>query len=104
MPSSEHDRRLRAELADELGYYPASLAPEDIESHRRLNAALDAAPTLERIASKFAHLQEQRRYIEVEREGRVAVSDLYQWGGDDEGEGLMRVHGVVDESGLGPRR
>jgi hypothetical protein len=104
MPSSDESKRRRAELAAELGYFPASLAPEDIERHRRLNTALGAAPSLERIASKFAHLQEQRRCIEVEREGRAAVSDLYQWGGDDEDEGLMRVHGVVDESGLGPRR
>jgi hypothetical protein len=44
MPSTEHDRRLRAELADELGYYPANLAPEDIERHRRPNAAPDALP------------------------------------------------------------
>ena len=44
MASSDEDKRRRAELAKELGYFPATLDPEDIERHRRLNAALDAAP------------------------------------------------------------
>jgi hypothetical protein len=50
--SREHDRRLRAELADELGYWPASLAIEDIERHRAENASADAdgAPSQDRIA------------------------------------------------------
>lgn len=48
-------KRLR-ELADELGYWPATTNPEDIERHRRLNAALDKAPSLEKTAKKFAHL------------------------------------------------
>jgi hypothetical protein len=56
--TNEHDKRLRAELAAELGYYPATLDPEDIERHRRLNAALDAAPTRERIGLRYAHLSE----------------------------------------------
>ena len=30
MASSEQDKRLRAELAEGLGFYPASLAPEDV--------------------------------------------------------------------------
>ncbi len=50
MASSEHPKRLRAELAAELGYSPAPLDPEDIQRHRRLNAALDAAPSRERVA------------------------------------------------------
>ena len=37
--------RLR-ELARELGFWPATTNPEDIERHRRLNKALDAAPDL----------------------------------------------------------
>ena len=44
MASSDEDRRRRAELAKELGYFPATLDPEDIERHRRLNAALDPHP------------------------------------------------------------
>src|SRR6478672_13951586 len=32
--SSEHDKRLRAELAQGLGYFPASLAPKDIARYR----------------------------------------------------------------------
>jgi hypothetical protein len=40
--STEQDKRLRAELAQELGFYPASLDPADIDRHRRLNAALDS--------------------------------------------------------------
>ena len=31
MASTEQDKRLRAELAQELGFYPASLDPADID-------------------------------------------------------------------------
>jgi hypothetical protein len=48
LASSELDKRLRADLAAELGYFPATLAPEDIDRHRRLNAALDKAPTTDK--------------------------------------------------------
>jgi hypothetical protein len=74
---SERNSVRRADLAAELGYFPASLAPEDIERHRRLNAALDAAPSLEKITRKYAHLREQKRRTKVEAEGRAAVADLY---------------------------
>ena len=47
------------ELAEELGFWPATTNPEDIERHRRLNKALDAAPDLEKTAKKFAHLHGQ---------------------------------------------
>ena len=50
--------RLRR-LADELGFWPATTDPEDIERHRRLNAALEKAPGLEQTAKKFAHLHRQ---------------------------------------------
>ena len=36
MASTEQDKRLRAELAQELGFYPASLDPADVDRHRRL--------------------------------------------------------------------
>ena len=75
---SEEERRLRAELAAELGYYPATLDPEDIERHRRLNAALDAAPSRERIGLRYRHLSELRRQRDVEAAGRAAVADLYE--------------------------
>jgi hypothetical protein len=34
VPSSDHDKRLRAELAAELGWYPADLDDESIARHR----------------------------------------------------------------------
>lgn len=80
MPFNEDERRLRAEFAAELGFYPATLDPADIERHRRLNAALDAAPTIERIARKYAHLREERRRADVEQRGRRQVADLYEDG------------------------
>lgn len=52
MASSELDKRLRADLAAELGYFPATLAPEDIDRHRRLNAALGKAPTTDKVVRK----------------------------------------------------
>lgn len=51
-------KRLR-ELADEFGYWPATCDPKDIERHRRLNKALDAAPDREKTLKKFAHLHKQ---------------------------------------------
>lgn len=78
MATNEHDKRLRAELAAELGYYPATLDPEDIERHRRLNAALDAAPTREKVARRYAHLNGEKRRNEDEAQGRAEVADLYE--------------------------
>jgi hypothetical protein len=76
--NSEQDKRLRAELAQELGFYPASRDPADIERHRRLNAALDKAPPMDRIHRKFAHLREADRRASVEPRGRVQVADLFE--------------------------
>jgi hypothetical protein len=73
---SDHDKRLRAELAAELGYIPVSLAPDEIKRHRQLNAATDRAPSRERIGRKYAHLREQKRRAEVEVAGRAAIADL----------------------------
>ena len=78
MASTEQDKRRRAELAQELGFYPASLDPAHIDRHRRLNAALDSAPTLDRIHGKFAHLREQKRQHEAEVRGRAQVADLFE--------------------------
>ena len=70
MASSDEVKRRRAELAQEPGYFPATLDPEDIERHRRLNAALDAAPTPEQVARRYAHLSEEMRRAEVEAQPR----------------------------------
>ena len=78
MASTEQDKRLRAELFQELGFYPASLDPADIDRHRRLNAALDRALTLDGIHRKFAHLREEQRQHEAEARGRAEVADLYE--------------------------
>ncbi|MCB0931671.1 MAG: hypothetical protein KDB71_07210 [Mycobacterium sp.] len=63
MPTSKTsslDIELLRQLAAEFGYWPATTHPEDIERHRRLNAALDAAPDLEKTAKKFGHLANRR--------------------------------------------
>jgi hypothetical protein len=44
----------------------------------RLNAALDAAPSLEKISRKFAHPREEKRRAEVESRGRAEVADVYE--------------------------
>jgi hypothetical protein len=54
------------------------LTPADIDRHRRLNAALDRAPTLDRIHRKFAHLREDKRQHEAEARGRAEAADLYE--------------------------
>lgn len=62
--TSSPDSIRRAELAEELGFYPASLKPEDIERHRRQNAELESwesrarasSLTREQVAKKYAHL------------------------------------------------
>ena len=78
MASTEQDKRLHAELAQELGFYPASLDPADIDRHRRLNAALDSALTLDRIHRKFAHVREEERRAFVQAGGRAQAADLYE--------------------------
>jgi hypothetical protein len=55
--SSDEDKRLRAELAAELGWYPADLDDE---------------------SKKWAHLTELARQREVEAKGRAEVADLYE--------------------------
>ena len=70
MPTSERDKRLRAELAAELGWYPADLDDESIARHRA-----DAArkQTDHDPAKRWAHLTERARQREVEAAGRAAV-------------------------------
>ena len=63
MPSSDHDKRLRAELASELGWYPADLDDESIAPHR---AGAARKKTDRDPAKKWAHLTELARQREVE--------------------------------------
>ena len=58
---AEIDWARMRELAEELGFWPATTNPEDIERHQRLNKALDAAPGLDKLAAKFAHLHQQSK-------------------------------------------
>ena len=73
MPTSEHDKRVRAELTAELGWYPADLDDESIAQHRA-----DAAreKTDHDPAKKWAHLTELARQRDVETKGRAEVADL----------------------------
>jgi hypothetical protein len=86
-PSRDASKRLRAELARGLGYYPASLAPEDIARYRELIAERKARKEAgERDGwdpggctwRKWDHLKEAKRRAEVEARGRAEVADLYE--------------------------
>jgi hypothetical protein len=72
---SERDKRLRAELAAELGWYPADLDDESIARHRA-----DAArkKTDRDPAKKWPHLTELARQRDVEQRVREEVADLYE--------------------------
>lgn len=73
MSSNDQDRRLRAQLAAELGYYPADLDDESIARHRAAaHKTTNADPS-----KKWAHLAEEKRRRDVETAGRAAVADLY---------------------------
>lgn len=76
--STEDERCERAELATELGFWPATLDPADIERHRRLKAAMEKASDLEKIHRKWAWHREERRRAAVEAEERAQVADLYE--------------------------
>ena len=75
MATGEHDKRLRAELAAELGWYPADLDDDSIARHRA-----DAArkKTDRDPAKRWAHLTERARQRDVEARGRAEVADLYE--------------------------
>ncbi|HWS94661.1 MAG TPA: hypothetical protein VN306_19880 [Mycobacterium sp.] len=65
------------EYAAEFGYWPATTDPADIERHRRLNAALDKAPTQDKIQRKFAHMRREQEQAEREQRMREEMADLY---------------------------
>jgi hypothetical protein len=75
VPSSERDKRLRADLAAELGWYPADLDDDSIARQRADPARkkTDRDP-----AKKWPHLTELARQREVEAKGRAEVADLYE--------------------------
>jgi hypothetical protein len=86
-PSRDASKRLRAELAQGLGYYPASLAPEDVARYREQIAERKAREEAgERDGwepggykwHKWDHLREEKRHAEAEARGRADVSDLYE--------------------------
>ena len=87
MASSEEDKQLRAELAEGLGFYPASLAPEDVAGYREQIAERKAREDAgERDGwglggykwRQWNHLKEERRRTEIETQGRASVADLYE--------------------------
>jgi hypothetical protein len=71
------------EHAAELGFWPATTDPEDIDLHRRLNAALDKAPTQDKTQRKWAFMRKRQHQEEVEQRLREEVADLYDDATDD---------------------
>ncbi|MGB8506459.1 hypothetical protein [Mycobacterium sp.] len=87
MASSEQDKQLRAELAQGLGYFPASLAPDDVARYREQIAERKAREEAgERDGwepgghkwHRWDHLKEAKRRADVEARGRADVADLYE--------------------------
>jgi hypothetical protein len=83
---SEEERRLRAELAAELGWYPADL---DDESVVRQRADAARKKTDRDPAKRWAHLTELARQRDVEERGREQVADLYERAVLSTSEGLL---------------
>ena len=85
MASSEQDKQLRADLAQGLGYFPASLAPEDVARYREQIAERKAREEAgERDGwgpdgykwRQWDQLREEKRRSEMEAQGRASVADL----------------------------
>ena len=85
--SREESKRLRAELAQGLGYFPASLAPEDVARYREQIAERKAREEAgERDGRgpggykwrQWDHLKEEQRRADVEARGGAEVADLYE--------------------------
>ena len=86
MASSEQDKRLRAELAEGLGFFPRP-SPEDVARYREQIAerkAREEAGERDGWAPggykwrQWDHLKEERRRTEIETQGRASVADLYE--------------------------
>jgi hypothetical protein len=80
---AELDMDKLRELARELGFWPATTDPEDIDLHRRLNAALDKAPTQEKTQRKWAFMRKRQHQEEVEQRMGEEMADLYDDAADD---------------------
>ena len=86
MANSEQDKQLRAELAQGLGYFPASLGAEDVARYREQIAERRVREAGIREGwgpngyrwRQWDHLKEERRRTEIERQGRASVADLYE--------------------------
>ena len=85
--NSDQDKRLRAELAQGLGYFPASLAADDVARYREQIAKRKARQDAgERDGwapggykwRQWDHLREEKRRAEMEAQGRASVADLYE--------------------------
>ncbi|BBX25414.1 hypothetical protein [Mycolicibacterium alvei] len=74
--STDQDRRLRAELARELGFWPATLDSDDIAQHRLAAAADRGKLGLEEIHRRWAWYREEKRRCDAEEQGRSDVADL----------------------------
>jgi hypothetical protein len=72
---SEQDKKLRAELAKELGFSPATLDPEDIARHRRAKAAFDSRYSGTR---RWEHFRIRAEREANEARQRAEVADLYE--------------------------
>jgi hypothetical protein len=73
VPTSQPDKRLRADLAAELGWYPADLDDDSISRHRAEAARKtnDCDPS-----KRWAHRTELARQRDVAAAGRAAVADF----------------------------
>ncbi len=85
--SREEGKRLRAELAEGLGFYPASLAPEDVACYRKQIAERKAREEAGEGDGwgpgghewrKWDHLRENERRAEVAARRGAEVADLYE--------------------------
>ena len=85
--SREESKRLHAELAEGSGFYPASLAREDVARYREQIAERKAREEAgERDGwgpygykwRQWDHLKEEKRRADVEARGRAEVADLYE--------------------------
>ena len=78
--SRKESKRLRADLAEGLGFYPASLAAEDVARYREQIAERKAREEAGELDGwgpggykwrQWDHLKEERRRIEIEAQGRA---------------------------------
>jgi len=76
--STEQDKRLRAELAQELGFCPASRDPADIDRHRRLQRRPRQRTDPGQDPPEVCTPAGGRRRAFVEARGRAQAADLYE--------------------------